>query len=163
MARSFPDRVIISADVMLGRLRKLAKMVRRDGSQNIHLFRVEARHLVSIIMPDRSVDRLHILCPDPWPKFRHKGNRLLSSDFMAQINRILKKDGIFHFATDDAEYMAAVTKLVDESMLFERADQSVLDDVRDFKTEFETDWLAMGRTVPHVAWRALKNPFTGAH
>ena len=38
------------------------------------------------------------------------------------------------------------------SGLFEQLPDSALDDVSGFKTEFEMDWLAVGRTVPHVAF-----------
>ena len=163
IAQAFPEREIIGADIMLGRLRKVQKKLRRIHAENAHLFRVEARHLLGIIMPDRSVDRLHILCPDPWPKLRHKGHRLLSADFMMSVNRVLKENGVFHFSTDDPEYLDAVVKQVNDSELFAPAPDSVLDDVRMFKTEFERDWLAEGKTVTHLAWYALKNEFHGAH
>ena len=32
-----------------------------------------------------------------------------------------------------------------------------------YKTFSLGDWLAQGKTVPHLAWRALKPVFTGAH
>ncbi len=153
LARRRPERVVFSADIMLNRIRKVASKGRRAGLTNLRYFRVEARHLVSIILPDGCLDRLHILCPDPWPKNRHSGHRLMSADFMMQIFRVLKADGIFHFATDDEPYMAAAVKNLTESGLFERAEDSVLADVADIKTEFERQWLAEGKSVPHTAWR----------
>ena len=75
----------------------------------------------------------------------------MAADFTAQLFRVLKPGGVLHFATDDPEYMASTRRNLEESGLFEYAPQSVLDDVRDFKTDFERDWLAIGRTVPHVA------------
>lgn len=163
MAQTYPDRVVIAADIMLGRLRKVQKKLRRIGAENTHLFRVDARHLLGQIMPDRCLDRIHILCPDPWPKLRHKGHRLLSADFMMSINRVLKENAVFHFSTDDPEYLEAVVKQVNDSELFAPAPLSVLDDVKDFKTEFERDWIAQGKTVTHLAWHALKPEFRGAH
>lgn len=156
LAKSKPDALIFGADVMLGRLRKVEKLGRRSGVSNMELLRVEARHLISLIAPDNYFDRIHILCPDPWPKHKHKGNRLMSSDFMMQLNRVLKKDGILHFATDDSDYMASTKQNLETSLLFEYAPQEALGDVREFKTEFEKDWLAIGRTVPHIALRPVK-------
>ena len=86
LAKSKPDALIFGADVMLGRLRKVEKLGRRNGVSNMELLRVEARHLMSIIIPDNYFDRVHILCPDPWPKHKHKGNRLMSSDFMIHLS-----------------------------------------------------------------------------
>ena len=84
---------------------------------------------------------------------------------MMQINRVLKEGGIFHFATDDMDYMETVNALVKSSGLFESAGPEAIADVsgEEFRTEFERDWLAEGKSVPHVAWRALKPVFTGAH
>ena len=157
LAESKPGALVFGADVMLGRLRKVEKLGRRTGVSNLVLLRVEARHLISLIAPDSYFDRIHILCPDPWPKHKHKGNRLMSSDFMMQLNRVLKKDGILHFATDDPNYMESTRRNLETSALFEYAPQEVLDDVKDFKTDFEKDWLAIGRVVPHIALRPVKN------
>ena len=165
LARKFPERLIIAADSMLGRMRKVKKKTDRIGNHNVCCLRTEARFLLGICLPDQCIDRIHILCPDPWPKDRHRGHRLLCADFMMPINRVLKKGGIFHFATDDPDYMETVTRLVDTSGLFEPAEPDVIADVsgEEFRTEFELDWLALGKRVPHVAWRALKPVFTGAH
>lgn len=156
LAESKPEALVFGTDVMLGRLRKVEKLGRRTGVSNLELLRVEARHLISLIAPDSYFDRIHILCPDPWPKHKHKGNRLMSSDFMMQLNRVLKKDGILHFATDDPNYMESTRRNLETSALFEYAPQEVLDDVKDFKTDFEKEWLAIGRTVPHIALRPVK-------
>ena len=155
LAERFPERTVIAADIMLGRLRKVARKAKRRGIENLAFFRVEARHLITLIMPDASIDRLHIICPDPWPKERHRGHRLASSDFMAQIHAKLKPDGIFHFATDDVPYMEMVTKNVETSGLFKDAPRSALEDISDIKTEFERQWLEQGKDVPHKAWQKI--------
>lgn len=157
LAQKFPERLVFAADIMLNRIRKVVSKCRRAGVlENTRFFRVEARHLVSIILPDQCLDRLHVICPDPWPKNRHSGHRLISSDFMMQIHRVLKPGGIFHFATDDPPYLEAGTKNIVESGLFERVDETVfLADVADIKTEFERQWLAAGKAVPHTAWRKI--------
>ena len=61
--------------------------------------------------------------------------------------------------------MRTVTGLVKTSGLFEPAGPEAIADVsgEEFRTEFERDWLAEGKKVPHLAWRALKPVFTGAH
>ena len=153
LAERYPDRLIFAADIQLSRIRKVAKKGKRGGMDNLRCFRVEARHLMSIILPDQCLDRLHILCPDPWPKARHSGHRLMSADFMEQIRRVLKDDGTFHFATDDEPYMTATVKNLKESGLFEQISSEPPEDIADIKTEFERQWLAQGKTVPHTVWR----------
>ena len=100
LAKRHPERLILAADMLSGRLRKLVKRNQREGVNNMRVMKAEARMLIARLLPDRALDRIHILCPDPWPKDRHSGNRLLSSDFMTHIHRVLKDDGVWHFSTD---------------------------------------------------------------
>lgn len=101
---------------------------------------------------------MHILCPDPWPKDRHRHNRLLTSDFLGQLHRVLKKGGVFHFSSDDAEYFEPVIQLLENSHLFTR-DDSKLDDITDIKSDFEIRWLNIGKVVQHCAFVSLADSF----
>ena len=154
LGERFPERTIFAADVMIGRLRKLQKRNMRQDINNIIPLRVEARHLVSCLIPDKTINRLHLLCPDPWPKDRHRSNRLLCSNFLIQIHRILKDDGCFHFSTDDIYYFKAAKKIFEKSGLFTE-DNSRLDDIKDIKSDFEIRWNDMDKKVNHICW--IKN------
>ena len=161
LAEKHPDSHIIAADVMIGRLRKVAKKAKRMNLSNIEILRVEATSLMGYILQDNSIDRLHVLCPDPWPKAKHKGHRLLSSQFMRSITRILKTNGIFHFSTDNDAYFESVTRLVDASELFSAANPEFIADIADIKTDFQLRWEEQGLKVRHIAWASqepkLKN------
>ena len=155
LAKRHPERIILAADVLSGRLRKLVKRNQRDGVENMRVLKAEARMLVARLLPDKTLSRIHILCPDPWPKDRHSGNRLLSSDFMTHIHRVLEDNGVWHFSTDDLEYLAAVRKAVAASQLFAE-DPARLSDIADIKTDFEIMWNEQGKKVYHHAW--VKQP-----
>ncbi len=163
LARRYPERRILAADVMVGRLRKVVKRMHRMELQNMTVLRTEARHLVSLMLPGESIDRLHLLCPDPWPKERHSGHRLLTSDFTAHLHRVLKSGGIFHFSSDDENYVAAVQRVIAASPLFEAAPEAIAD-LADIKSDFEMRWNAEGKQVHHAAWRKLPlPPHTAGH
>lgn len=155
LAGKYPERLVLAADIMIGRLRKLDSRIAALGLSNMALFRVEARHFVSCFLGDCSIDRLHILCPDPWPKDRHKGHRLLCSEFIGQLYRVLKHDGVFHFSTDDNSYFETVAGLVEHTGIFLR-DDGAISDVSDVKTDFEQRWNSIGKEVNHIAWRKLE-------
>ena len=157
LARRHPERIILAADMLSGRLRKLVKRNQREGVENMRVLKAEARMLIARLLPDRALDRLHILCPDPWPKDRHSGNRLLSSNFMTHIHRVLKDDGVWHFSTDDLEYLASVRQAVKASQLFTDIPER-LSDIADVKTDFEVMWNAEGKEVYHHAWVKLPLP-----
>ena len=118
LAARYPERTILAADMLSGRLRKLVRRNLREAVENMVVVKSEARMLLARLLPDASLDRLHILCPDPWPKGKHRGNRLLSSDFMTHIHRVLKAGGVWHFSTDDPVYHDAVVRAVAASGLF---------------------------------------------
>lgn len=157
LAARYPERIIYAADVMLGRLRKVVRKMENLQLDNMRVLRVEARNLIAMMLPDASLDRIHILCPDPWPKKRHRGNRLLCSDFTTQLHRVLKSDGIFHFSSDDEYYCDAVNKVIAASGLFESYQDGIAD-LTDIKSDFEKRWLAEGKMVHHRAWRKLPLP-----
>lgn len=162
LAQRYADRRIFASDVMLGRLRKLQKRNNRLGVPNVRCLRVESRHLMGYMIPDGALDRLHLLCPDPWPKEKHRANRLMSSDFYGQIFRVLNTDGIFHFASDEADYFASVSEQILISGLFEPAFESIAD-IADIHSDFEKRWLLLGKPVQHGAWRKVipTGPFIG--
>ncbi len=152
LASRYPDRRIFAADIMLGRLRKLGSRMERTGISNITLLRTDVWALAAYVLPDISFDRVHILCPDPWPKDRHRANRLLSSEFIGRLLRILKPDGVIHFATDDVNYFSSATELFSQNKSYTRDDSSI-SDLTDIKSDFEIKWESEGTMVAHSGWR----------
>ncbi len=157
LAKRYPERMVLAADVMIGRLRKLVKRCRRMGIENMSVLRTEARHLVAFMLPDESIDRLHLLCPDPWPKGRHSGHRLLTSDFVSQLHRVLKPNGVFHFSSDDVPYFTAVCGVLAASGLFEEEPEAIAD-LAGIRSDFELRWNEEGKQVHHIACRRMPRP-----
>ena len=155
LAARRPDVYEIAADMLLGRVRKVRKHVLRDGVTNLHVLKSESRLLISRTIPDAFVNRVHLLCPDPWPKAKHRCHRLVTSDIMAQFARILKSGGVFHFSTDNTEYLEIADRTVAGSELFAPSDPALIADVADIKTGFELLWESEGKRVTHRAWRKL--------
>jgi tRNA (guanine-N7-)-methyltransferase len=73
---------------------------------NLANVRVIARDAADVIreLADGSFDAVNLFFPDPWPKKRHHKRRLVQPAFTAEIARVLKADGLFHVATDWADY-----------------------------------------------------------
>lgn len=156
LSELMPSSYIIAADIMLGRLRKVAKKAERLKLKNFRILRTEATALLGYMLKDNTVDRVHILCPDPWPKTKHKGHRLLSSQFMASICRVLKPGGIFHFSTDNTAYLNQTIENIEKSSLFYSHNSTLIEDVRNIKTAFELKWQEEGLKVHHKAWQIKK-------
>jgi tRNA (guanine-N7-)-methyltransferase len=152
LARRYPDRLILGSDVMLGRLRRVDRKATRRGLTNLVLLRADSLDLASYLLPQAAVDRVHLLCPDPWPKNRHRIRRLVTTDFLARIARILKPGGALHLATDFLPYFEDWRRMLAAYPAF-REDASATADVADIQTDFEIQWRSAGRDVPHLAFR----------
>ena len=152
LSSKYPERTILAADIMIGRLRRLEKRIKATGISNIELLRIDAWNLIGYTLPDESVDRIHILCPDPWPKAKHKQYRLLSSEFIGRMLRVMKRNGSVHFATDDRNYFESVEKLFRCNTAYKRED-SLISDIAEIRSDFEKKWVANGTGVTHAAWR----------
>jgi tRNA (guanine-N7-)-methyltransferase len=155
LAARFPDRLILGGDVMLGRLRKLGNKAVRAGLSNVELLRANNLELVGYQLPDSCVSRVHVLCPDPWPKDRHRSHRMITSDFLCRVARVLEPGGVLHLATDHSPYFDSLLSAVRSLGLYEPADDAIAD-ISDLRTDFELRWLGEGREVPHVAFRCRK-------
>ncbi len=67
---------------------------------NLRFIRQDARFLADDFA-DCEVDRIYLNFSDPWPKDKNANKRLTSPVFMKLYDRILKKDGVIEFKTDN--------------------------------------------------------------
>lgn len=97
--------------------RYAADRLRRHHCTNARMIRADAAFFVSELVPDASLDVLHIYFPDPWPKKRHHKRRLIQQPFIKQIERILKPGGLLKIVTDHLDYFEQIEPLVKSSNL----------------------------------------------
>lgn len=67
---------------------------------NLFFIRMDAENICDVFAPDE-ISRIYLNFSDPWPKDRHAKRRLTSKEFFARYDKILKKDGIVEFKTDN--------------------------------------------------------------
>ncbi len=83
-------------------LKALQKRETMEELSNLLFLRVDARELADIFGPEE-VDRIYLNFSDPWPKDRHAKRRLTSPRFMSVYHKILKRDGVVEFKTDNRD------------------------------------------------------------
>jgi len=71
---------------------------------NIKFIREDAIYLLSHFITDSSLDGIHLLFPDPWPKNRQHKRRIVQSEFVQMVLEKLKPGGFIHIATDWQPY-----------------------------------------------------------
>lgn len=70
-----------------------------------------------------SVDEVHILFPDPWPKARHAKRRLLQPGFLSVVDRVLRPGGLLAVVTDHDGYATHIEQVVAVDPRFRRTDE----------------------------------------
>ena len=102
-AARFPDTLIIGAEPFLNGVASALRHVDEAGLRNVRIHDNDVRELMAR-MPDACLDRVFVLFPDPWPKARHNKRRLIQTETIAELARLLKPGGRLRFATDWADY-----------------------------------------------------------
>ncbi len=118
LAREHPERDFIGVERLLGRCKKVAKKIRRNGLENTRILRLDSKYVVEWLLPPESVSRIHLLCPDPWPKFKHNRRRLVQQGFLEAVRSALEPGGEFLFMTDHEEYFEWAVERIKVSNLF---------------------------------------------
>jgi tRNA (guanine-N7-)-methyltransferase len=154
MAAQHPERDFLGVERMLGRVSKTARKIEARHLSNARIMRLESAYTVAWLLPRASVSRLHLLCPDPWPKKKHAARRLVNqAEFLDGLARILRPGGEFLLKTDDQPYFEdALLSLESRSDQFERLDWP--EDAFFYPiTDFEQSWLDIGRSIQRARWR----------
>ena len=152
MARRFPERRFLGVERLLGRVRKVCRKISRESLANARVLRLESRYAVEWLLPHDSVSRLHVLCPDPWPKLKHHRRRILQPEFLQAVHQVLVPGGELLFMTDHEGYHEWARERFDAFPGFEPAPW----DDGDFfypETDFQRLWESLGKSMHRIRCR----------
>jgi tRNA (guanine-N7-)-methyltransferase len=143
---------LIGVERFLGRLRKIDRKGRRAGLANLRCVRMEASYFLEYLLPQHSVQALHIYFPDPWPKRKHRRRRLINGHFVPTARQALAPGGVVWLRTDDADYFAQMRAVFGASPFFQQTETPPA--LAALTTDFERDFLAKGIQTLRAAYRA---------
>ena len=121
------------------------KMVAGDGLR-----------IFSELIPDDTLQAVHVYFPDPWWKARHKKRRVLTEPFLRDVHRTLQPGTSLHFWTDVQEYFETTLALLDELGLFEgplEVEEATPEHDLDYRTHFERRKRQLGETIYRSEFR----------
>ena len=84
------------------------------GLQNIRFICMDAFELPEVFSLGE-VAKIYLNFSDPWPKSRHANRRLTSTRFFGQYDKVLDKDGVVEFKTDNRPLFEFSLEQVEEA------------------------------------------------
>src|SRR5262245_45510418 len=151
-----PDTDFLGLEWSLKHLRLAKERASKRGLVNLRLHRADARHVLADLLHDGSAVRIHVYCPDPWPKKRHHKRRLFDAETTRHLERILAPGGYLHVSTDFDEYFEwIVAAVAAHTRLVPAQDPEFPDAPAGGNTNYEAKYLAAGRRIHRATWRRV--------
>jgi tRNA (guanine-N7-)-methyltransferase len=104
-AEQFPHIGFIGCEPYVNGMAKILAQIEARNIGNIRLFAGDAAELLAWL-PPRSLARIDLIHPDPWPKRRHWKRRFVQDATIAAMARVLTASGEFRFVSDIDDYCA---------------------------------------------------------
>jgi tRNA (guanine-N7-)-methyltransferase len=117
-AQERPQTGFIGVEPFVNGMAKALAAIESGGLQNVRLHFDDAVGLIGWL-PEKSLARIDLIHPDPWPKRRHWKRRFVQDDMIARLGRVLRPGGEFRFVTDIADYAAWTLRRLLRSADFE--------------------------------------------
>jgi len=157
-AANYPDLDFLGVEVHEPGIGHLLLLLERTGLTNVRVVARDAADVVPQMLADDSFAAVNLFFPDPWPKKRHHKRRLVQAAFVAEIARVLQPGGLFHIATDWADYADHTRAVLERDPSFVPVDGAVLcHNPLAFRppTKFERRGRRLGHEVVDLYYRKL--------
>ena len=124
-AQTLPHTGFIGCEPYVNGMAKILAQIEAHDIGNIRLFAGDAADLLAWL-PPKSLVRIDLIHPDPWPKRRHWKRRFVQDATVGAMARVLERGGEFRFVSDIDDYcawtLAHLLRSADFRWLAERAD-----------------------------------------
>ncbi len=100
LARAHPERVVVGLEIR----ERVAEWGQRDAADaaltNLRIAYCNINVDLDRVLAPATVDRFHLLFPDPWFKAKHHKRRVIEAPLLAVLHSRLRPGGELHFASD---------------------------------------------------------------
>ena len=156
IAQAAPENDYLALEVHTPGVGNLLKLIDAQQIPNIRIIQHGAVEVLRDMVPDESLDGVHIFFPDPWHKARHNKRRLIQAPFVAQLVQKIRPGGYIHVATDWQDYAEQVLAVLGAEPLLENtaADYAPRPAYRPL-TKFEQRGIRLGHGVWDLVFRRI--------
>jgi tRNA (guanine-N7-)-methyltransferase len=156
IAQTLPDCDFVAAEVHTPGVGSLLKLIEENNIPNIRIIQHDVVEVLQHMVPEASLDGVHIFFPDPWHKKRHHKRRLIQAEFVKVLCSKLKPGGYLHVATDWQEYAEWVLEVLSaEPQLKNTADDYAEKPSYRPLTKFENRGIKLGHGVWDMVFKRV--------
>ena len=150
--KAHPEINFIGIEVHLPGVGRTLDELAKLENNNTRIFAEDAIEVLTSSIQDKSLARLQLFFPDPWPKKKHHKRRIVSTQFLDLVAQKLKPGGLLYISTDWENYAEwIITHLNAHSEFINRFPESVFvpqSEIDRFNTKFER----RGKNLGHGVW-----------
>lgn len=150
LAKAHPEWLILGAEVSAASVLRAYRRLRREGIGNVRLYHGQGPFALRNLVPPGSLRRVVVNFPDPWPKRRHQGKRLLGEGFFRRLSTRLMGGGDLLLTTDHEEYFRFALEEGKRSGLY-RVEVKEPPEAH-LRTKYALKWKEAGRTFFHAVF-----------
>lgn len=144
LAKENSQNLYIGSEVYMAGIGQVLGAINAKELTNIRLITGDIRLLIDKI--DESVfDEVLIICPDPWPKLKHHKRRMINSEFLDSIYKVLNSDGHLFMSTDWENYAESINESINQNSDFKILNSSPYENIT--LTKFQQRAIEEGRKI----------------
>lgn len=165
LAKKSPERALVGIELKFKPLIQSIRRALRGGATNARIVRYDAVR-VDDIFAEGELNNIYIHHPDPWPKERHWKHRLIQTEFLNELHRLMRPGSFVDFKTDSREYFEWAVPLFKSSPFQLTRETWDLHNsewqAENFVTHFETIFLKKGQPIHYARLEKVPGSFFGS-
>ncbi|MDT8364693.1 MAG: tRNA (guanosine(46)-N7)-methyltransferase TrmB [Nitrosomonas sp.] len=148
IAQLHPEKDFVAVEVHTPGVGSLLNRIQQLNLTNLKIIACDAHSTLQRMLPDESLDGVHIFFPDPWPKKRHHKRRLIQPDFVSLLTARMKPGAYLHIATDWENYAEHILQVLNHERQLSNtvSDYAIRPSYRPL-TKFEQRGLKLGHVI----------------
>lgn len=157
-AKKFPMINWVAVEKKFVRARKIWSKIKNMGLTNLLVICGAAENATKLYFDAETISDLYINFPDPWPKNRHAKHRIIQTEFVQEMWRILRPGQSLTFVTDDPPYSEWLINIMGDHSGFisEYPDPYYVTEQPDYGSSyFDELWRAKGRTIRYHKFKKV--------
>ncbi len=137
-------------------LQKISNFEIEQIQDNCKVICFDAMAIEELFEPGE-VRNIYLNFSDPWPKKRHEKRRLTSRNFVEKYRKVMSKEGLIIFKTDnDSLYQYTNEQIIEHKYkVFQNIEDIYLDEkelLTNIQTEYEKKFMARGNKIKKIVF-----------